>query len=623
MKVSRMMGLAAVLSFGASVAVAGNSPFDDCVWWFDGGRLGAGETSRTVVSGVNDLFDLMHASTPDGATHKSSMVGKGAVIIAKEVTSPLLGTATTAPVLSMPQEKDAEGKFYPAVFTLPADVKAQFNAESDVTVIARVKIPQYADGIRGKTFFFMDLGYKQNGTDFYGIPIGFYCDTGQDMFHLYYWARRDGSRSESSQSSDVFGTDEWVDVAFILKDGYTALGVLKTGSASVSWTEKKDSILHCGVGGDPIYIGRGNSGYTQGTATRSNWFAGDIARLAVWNRALSKDEVLTAFGQGACDQQIVGLKNGTSAEFGGSVPLAAVTEGFDWKSALADNAAPQLASGESFAYSFTQPVNADKTGNKVTPVARQKVVVFSLTEASAGGRVQVQANGGRVFDLDVEPGKEYACVVRSKFLKASSTEATPNTIGLLRTDSGAGKIEFDSIVFASDWQIGYQDGSQNDLKDGTGDYDFKMYSEPWTKWSKGHPFKWAISYSGFDAFTFYVPPTLAEQYGSRYVFTRIGDAASDPESITGLYVDVNGVRKLATDVTWGADSTATYEVDFAPGELLGGYNTIKFGSVYDPARTTKADGTYYGLRGWLYSDFHRFEWIYQSPQKRGLMLILR
>ena len=616
--------LTASLLAGEATA-SGYSPFDDCVWWFDGGRLGSGESSRAVVSGAADLFDITHASTPDGVMHKLAMTGPagGASIVEADVVSPLLGTIPAVPVLSVPQEKNPEDQLYhPNFFTLPASVKANFTKNSDVTVIARVRITD-AD-IFGKTFFMMNLGYKiESGSgQYYGLPFGFVCDSGRDSFHLYYWSRLDNSTAESLSSTTTFQSGEWVDAAFVFKAGYTALGLLKAGGSEVSWREKTDSVLNCGVGDDDIYICCGNSNPSQqGAATRSNCFAGDIARLAIWNRALTKDEVFAAFAYGGADQSVVGLKNGTSSEFGGSTPIASAAEGLDWKAAMADNAAPSLAAGERFTYSFDQPVNKDKVDGAVVPTARQKTVLFALTDASAAGVIQIQANGRRVFDLSVAPGREYTCVVRSQFLSASASATTSNAIQLVRTDATGGRIEFDYVAFVSGWQIGYQDGTQEELKSGTGNYVFNMYAEPWTAWNSEHGFLRALRYDGNDTFRFYAPPALAESHASKYIFARKGENACDPESITGLYVDVNGTRKFATDISWGPteQTSATYELSFAPGELKGGYNTIKFGPIYD-ASIVQANGY---PRGWVYSDFHRFDWVYQKPQEHGTIMTFR
>lgn len=618
-----LAALAASLLAGEATA-SGYSPFDDCVWWFDGGRLGTGESSRTVVSGAADFFDITHASTPDGAMHKLAMTGPagGASIVETDVVSPLLGTIPAVPVLSVPQEKNPEDdKYYPNYFTLPASVKANFTKDSDVTVIARVRLTN--SDLFGKTFYMMDLGYKiESGSgQYYGIPFGFVCDSGRDSIHLYYWSRLDNSTAESLSSTNTFKSNEWVDAAFVFKAGHTALGLLKAGSGEVSWTEKTNSVLNCGVGDDNIYISRGHTNPAQGAATRSYCFAGDIARIAIWNRALTKDEVFAAFAHGGADQSVVGLKNGTSSEFGGSTPIASAAEGFDWKAAMADNAAPSLAAGESFTYSFDQPVNKDKVNGVVVPTARQKTVLFALTDASAAGGIQIQANGRRVADLSVVPGREYTCVVRSQYLSASASTTTSNAIQLVRTDNNGGRIELDYVAFVSDWQIGYQDGSQSELKSGTGNYVFNMYAEPWTTWNPEHGFLRALRYDGSDTFRFHVPPSLAASHVSKYVVARHGENACDPESITGLYVDVNGVRKFATDISWGptAETSATYELSFAAGELKGGYNTIKFGPIYDPT-ILQSNGT---PRGWVYSDFHRFEWVYQKPQELGTIMTFR
>ena len=603
-----------VVAFGLSVSAATMTPFDDCVWWFEGGVLTSGETSRMVTNGSTDLFDLTHASTPDGATHQTKKVGADAnmVITNMEVVCPCGGMVVTQAVLRVSNDKQTDDKYYPPTCTLPEALRGNFTKTSAVTIVGRVRVSSTVEGNSNRIAYLFDFGYKKDGAEYYGFPCGFQSN-GAGSVGQYYWTRLNDSQSEGTRNSTLFKLDQWVDVAWIFKDGSVAYAFCTTNSTEVNWFEKTDSIAHFGQGGDPLYLFRGNSGYTQGgTDASSNLFKGDIARLAIWNRELSKDEIEYAFVYGGKWQHVFGLQNGSDAEFGGTTALKSADETMSWKTMLSSGA-PKLAGGESFTYTFNEPKSADAGG----ATAREMVVSLALTSESAAGTLEVRANGTACKTVSVTPGEVFAIVVPAKYLQASATEPVANTISLVRTDNEDGLVCLDVLDFTKGWQVGYADGRYKDLYDSTlnnsATYSL-MAHDGWREEEKlvNASQRW----NACRTFSFFVPPLVAQTCPIVYTFAKCQEFTEpvfvDRWCITGLTMLVNGeVVRAVAYVDDQAYLAQTYKVVLPPGTLKDGYNTVGVAAVYDSQM---------GDRGWFFNDYFRFE--FKKPPE-GFVLTFR
>ncbi len=606
-----------VVAFGLSVSAATMTPFDDCVWWFEGGVLTSGETSRTVTNDSTDLFDLTHASTPDGATHQTAKIGADAnlVITNMEVVCPMIDMVVTQAVLRVSNDKQADDKYYPPTCTLPEAVRGNFTKTSAVTIVGRVRVSSSVEGNSNRIAYLFDFGYKKDGTEYYGFPCGFQSN-GAGSVGQYYWTRLNDSQSEGVRNSTLFKLDQWVDVAWVFKDGSVAYAFCTTNSTEVNWFEKTDSIAHFGQGGDSLYLFRGNSGYTQGgTDASSNLFKGDIARLAIWNRELTKDEIEEAFVYGGRDHHIFGLCNDSDAEFGGTTALRSASEDQSWKTVL-QTAAPSLEAGETFTYSFVEQKNLDRTATTVLrPSAREIVVSFALTSASSAGRIELRANGEPCKTYEVRPGERYIAFVPASRLSASSTQKTDNAISFVRTDSGASPIRFDYLSFTKGWQVGYADMLYSEwVQDTAGDelYMFDRQGE-WTKESGG--VKRAQDKGRTMSFRFFVPDDVASCCPSVFTFGKNteGSAMPSPWSITDITLLING--QVVKTIAYQAEQAylaQTYTVVLPPGTLKGGLNAVGVGSVNDTSGGNN--------RGWIMNDYFRFE--FKKPPE-GFVLTFR
>lgn len=616
-----------LLAFGflvAANAAMAFGPLSDCVWWFEGGKLGAGETERVVVSGSNDMLDLPNAGNPDGEMHKLLMRGdaNGAKLVKGQVPVLALGMLADGQwfseeqsYLSIPQNALGNGKYFPNMFVIPESVKEKFARDGAITVVARVRVTPNRKG--GCYLFSTGYGQIPGSTGYCGAQVGFNVNTDMTKCDLYFWGRDNNGTGQSfisGHNGKTLDVNKWIDVAYVMKPGHFKVAVLDQSGSGVYWCSKEYPTMAFGMGSGEFRLGCGDSLRTGESSDNSSYFTGDIARFAVWNRELSDGEVLETFRWGSRDCVNVGIRNGSASEFAGETPSAGADEAtHNWRTALSQ-AAPQLMPGEGWRYAFSVPPNKDTGTKKYAP---SKVVQFALAADSASGWLDMMANGAKAGSVRARPGQTYAVVVESGLMNAVADADAANEIEIVSRTANKGKVVFDAIQVAGGWSFGYKDGNCREFQAATLNdnltWDFAkdgIWREQEDK--TADKFRWSQHYKIGRTFVFYVPEEAARVYGAKFSFNKPSEGTGlDNWAILDVVVKSNGAEKMRR--AYSSESTL-YEVDFAPGELKGGYNEIWVGTNYDPAKG----------RGWLWNDYFRFDWkaakVYPGD---GMILVVR
>ena len=175
-------------------------------------------------------------------------------------------------------------------------------------------------------------------------------------------------------------------------------------------------------------------------------FRGSIAQVAAWRRSLSTEEVYRALGWPNTDRWRVGVQDGQAGpDFEGARPA----DGFD-----VDGTAWPLKDGLAARQSVTFKFPLENLYETALP----QFLRWKSVEGSASGRLQIAVNGRTLEARNALPGKWSYFFVPTNALLAAT-----NTLTVTRTDTGAGAIVPDTVVFGGGWQIGKLDSGYSEF----------------------------------------------------------------------------------------------------------------------------------------------------------------
>ena len=170
-------------------------------------------------------------------------------------------------------------KFTTAGISHPAQGSAEFDGSSDYITTPNISIQSSTTWTIGVWIYNNNhsSGYLFDGREGSSDGFGFYEASSNN------WNYYDNSGSHIT-TSGVFGNDEWYYLN-IVRDGSSSIKIYKDGSL----TDTLTSSSTYDVSGD-FYIG------TRFTIV--NFFDGNLANFAAWNRALSSDEINAVMWKG-------------------------------------------------------------------------------------------------------------------------------------------------------------------------------------------------------------------------------------------------------------------------------------------------------------------------------------
>lgn len=201
--------------------------------------------------------------------------------------------------------------------------------------------------------------------------------------------------------------------------------------------------------------GAGDAGWNE-TATGSvsdlNAFRGSIAKLKVWNRKLSQEEVCALFANADGNRWTIGAPDGTGDEFGsGDLPSAYDPETMPWRDF------PRELTAE-------RPAAVVKGRFQPDLYDDEKLVKFLLLEPVAAelpenAQLRVSVNGAVAAEVDLARPGERVVYLRKWLMKPDPDGML--AIELRRTGSLAGRLTFDRIVLGGGMQAGVHSGKNS------------------------------------------------------------------------------------------------------------------------------------------------------------------
>jgi len=496
-------------------------------------------------------------------------------------------------------------------------IKFTGNITGSVTVVARVLVRNFSySNLGNATAIFYNNGLDWNKA--FGSEFGFSAKTGMTANPGRLYCIQ-GNHGFAVDDNIPIYTNRWYDVAYSMKNvgngrcdvtfaamdarraDNTCTGLVffvvrqETGCfTNETYYAEKDRLTRIG-GEDLGGWSRGGDSSAQG----AKGFNGSIQRIAVWRRALSRDEIAEAFVQ-MPPLFRVGTENGSSAEFGAADETPdAINADFDpW-------------------YRFRGTLSAAKPAVTINFTLRTEshLVPYVLRVKAAPGTgdtvLAPYVNGTALGSKRIAAGGSQMWFVPTRLLASGAA-----TLRLERTGGTASAIAFDVVELNGSAAI----GSDND---GTGEFtqegkvQHRMWAGQWN-WKR---YQRAII-GGNDVqywqrtghYLFWVPPELVEGYQFRYTSKIVGQGASKPDDLVAQYgytkyrwpytVWMNGKEFFTTE---GSPDGTRIDKTFEPGTLQPGWNTVWWEG--------HGEGTYWGG-----VDFHKLEVI---DRPHGTMLLIR
>ena len=618
------------------------SPFDDAKFWFRGGKPSHG--AGTAVT--DDFWDATHANDATHKNHTSKIYGydEDRAFRVEDVTFPCSGETRQMQVLHLGMQSHDDGSgnqtVWPGAVSLHAlrDVLVKDGVPtSKFTIVMRLR----RDGSPWSpnvNEWFLQWGY----TGFAGLLFGFGGtelnakneDVGKHILGYRLVNKADGTGTElskfelNSESSMNIPTNMWVDIGISVDGENIQFAIAKPKTArpaSVETWRDCPPVSFATVGGcvkvtnnftgtesadTKLSTSRFAFGAQTGalldapsayppTSSAAAAFRGSLQQFAIWDRALTREEMLDAFGMPRPMVVQLGLRNDGSSEFGGARPVSG-EQTID-ADGLYDEKSSLLSAGDKTTVTFN--LRAEESG------LRQHAWV-RLTSESAAGRLSLLVNGVDCGTADVEPGKTAWWNVPGQAMIAGS-----NVLKISRVDGGSGQVEIDDFALGGSWQVGvvgddsfcgeadiqanYLGGADNNLRHWP-----SMFS------TYGHPQDVRIR--------FWVDGLVAASTESKFTFPMQFFCNGQTETRQGsehLLMTVNGVTKKdipAGPADWARLATKTINLDFVRGELLPGWNELNVQFL-----PKDGAGKY---TAYIKNDYYRFE---VGKLHKGLMILLK
>ena len=607
--------------------------FDDCVYWFCGGRDSDGD-GLLKHDNVGEMVDSLHASDLSDDIHKifvqgyariSAQKSLGVQLREEDVYCPAQGVTNRTMCVYIPQHPEFKDNGAGTVTTNFCNNMVKYNAahklfsiltNAEYTCVMRLRRGE-ANVFGTSEWFFNTYSGNVIQSD-KGMLLGF----NKDGAFISY--APGGTLSVSSPTS--VPTNTWADIAIMVSNDTVRIGAWvdpgmnltnRGESARAKFASKATSTKTVdGVTYRPnltpcrLYIGSQNemaklSPYSN---NYDKMFEGSVQQIAFWGRVLTDDEVVEAWQTPMADVWRLGLSNDSSSEMGGATASVATV---DIDSITADGrwqeVPGEIAAGGTLNLDFTFRKSSFAAG-KSTSSALSQILCVKPLSASSGGTVQVSVNGVSVGSaLALVPGKTTKLFILSKYFSVPGV----NRISLARTDGGAAAIGIDQIRLTGSFQSGIVD-------DAASEFSYRPTMAPnvcWPQSSDWYDMRNALNVRSRYSVThkFRLPEEVVPY---KHVYTvRMREDYSGANTNV-LTLAVNGDVKTA----WTNDSGigiaqipksyADFKIPFKEGELRAGLNEFTW--------TLTTANTESGPAPILYFDSHRME----AKDSTGVVVIV-
>ena len=582
--------------------------FNDAVFWFRGGK----DKNNDTYMQQGEFFDDFHADEVNHDNHNMSVANYSgsvagfkvnAVFKKEPVVFPALGIETTESLqylhisdFVVTNPANDQGYYYP-FYVNPRSVFADKNISNEYTIVSRIRL-----GDLDSEECLFRIGFDETATN--GMWLGF-------TKHSTYAACKDinvrcspgAGVKMTTRSFDMrIPTNTWVDVAVIVGKGNLRVGVAAPTShsanyPSIAFGETSMWTDNCELLGDTNY-----SLFcfktTSATTRDQPCFHGDVQQLAIWDRALNDQEVMTAFGMPRPAIFRIGFDNGTSNEFGGARTGSSQTiDGLDsWQ-----DVANTMKAGDTLKVNFT--------ALRAEAGLAQIFSIKSLPESSVA-RIEPTLNGTALGERRVAAGAHVFWPVTTNLVVEGANELV-----LKRKDSGTGDFGFDAMELGGSLGVG---SASHVINDG------RVYPEQIATGvpsaADPNPAHWAVGFRPYLDntnlnFNVWVDPEIVGACTSRF-WTCVqcakspGSTSVPKSSHFTIFVNEEAMTNIYADASW-----VDIPLDFNPGDLDAGWNKFEI-------RSAEA----YPTCQWLI-DRYRFETVlpdrFGLPPPKALTIVIR
>ena len=555
----RALNLGEILNaFGRPEAPAEGDVFTDVFrWWkFDRDLDGDGKVS------ANELRDVRKwgtAAAPAAGNPEVEFVTDGGPLTWRNmpVYKPASGTTVAADCMVMEPEyrENADTSF--EVWCPHVRFKETAVA-GDMTFLARICLTKeydYYPGGKSCYLFQNSFSYGSSTTTMGGYMMGI-TTVGSSTTNFYPYIY--GGRQSTSVAALVLTTNTWYDIAYTISvqtNGQDRLTVTLadkvhgirqwTGTMPTSQAQKTGTTLM--VNGENNFSDWTVYRAADGTIPNVNAlkiFTGAINQIAIWKRALSKDEIAAAFGYpravfGA------GTADGSADEF------ATASEGsYDWTvgDTWHDMAGTLDASHRTLTLRFTPPPSWNGMDQGFHLVAG---------DVSGGAaQVSLSVNGARFGSKAVASGDDLWWIVKGGAIHAGENVATL-TLG------GTGSLAIDKFEMLGSWALVSGVGGSFSHEGSLQAKDFYVGDRDMT-----HVTRAVTSGQPANRLHFWLPAELAENNSFEFTFRTDGHVNGN----AAFKIFFNGVEVFdAPNGLVGQERM----FEFAPGALQAGWNVVE------------------------------------------------
>ena len=404
----------------------------------------------------------------------------------------------------------------------------------EVTVVARVLVRNFTyNNLGNATAIFYNNGLDWNRA--FGSEFGFSAKTAMTANPGRLYCIQ-GNHGFSVGDTIPIYTNRWYDVAYSMKNvgngrcdvTFAAAEARRSENACtglVFYVVKNDTgcftnETYYAETGRASYIGgEAIGGWSKGgdnSAQGAKGFNGSLQRLAVWRRALSRDEIAEAFVQ-MPPLFRVGTENGSAAEFGAAdeTPDAMNAEFDPW-------------------YRFRGTLSAAKPEVTINFTLRTEshLVPYVLRVKAAPGTgdtvLAPYVNGRPLGSKRIAAGGSKMWFVPTSLLASGAA-----TLRLVRTGGTASAIAFDVVEMNGSAAIGMDNGGTGEFsQEGTVQSRMWVGQWNWKRYQRAIIGGNAVQYwQRTGHYLFWVPPELVEDYQFRYTSKIVGQGSNSGSTL--------------------------------------------------------------------------------------------
>lgn len=585
--------------------------FSDAIYLFRGGR----DANQDGYAATGDLFNEMHADQADHASHSqvecSYGYSDGRMFRTEKVVFPSSNSVTQdlqclyIPALKKTSESGT--KIWAQCYSFYKVLKD--NVVNDYTIIMRLRRDAgYGEGADGKTCRqnVIRLGYGGPSQDnVYGVLLDFVADeyetnsdgSGRGSYLRAWMPDATGKLSQKMMTNTRIPTNSWFDLCVRVKGNDVKIGVARAGNVinntatiyPVSFSEYTVGDGRLALKNSTAWNLFAEAGDSTGmditaTSKSKSSFTGSCQQIAIWNRALSDDEIYEAWGAPRPALMRIGVVNGTSSEFGGVRSASAQT--FNANQYWRDNWTTMQAGD---VWTFNVPVAENEAG-------LSQAFIFKATSDSGLGTLSLSVNGTHLSNQRITSGGQAVWYVKGKNLKAG------NNVLSLTSNSGSADIKLDAVSLEGSFQVGVRNktGKNLNVSNVANEQGFVQHS------ASANPNHWSRGWDTYNAGTnqnlrVWFSPALVASAKMRFTIAPLSYPIL--KTFTGaerVRMSVNGheFAQLAPVKLDGLYNYDPISYDLDPNWLRAGWNDFKFETTSNKTGYFLNDFVRIDIRSW-------------------------